>query len=97
MGIKIYLFFQTSQIHLQVNFEETEILRLYIKETFWLNTYILEKNSPVLTWDRIILFLTSLSDTPQMTLTNTKDIWNTEEVSEGSEFDDTWDPREQPQ
>ncbi|NXA54167.1 PIHD3 protein, partial [Nothocercus julius] len=28
---------------------------------------------------------------------NTKAIWNTEEVPEGSEFDDTWDPREQPE
>ncbi|CAM2120196.1 unnamed protein product [Caretta caretta] len=28
---------------------------------------------------------------------NSKDIWNTEEVPEGSEFDDIWDPREQPE
>ncbi|KAM6252536.1 dynein axonemal assembly factor 6 [Spheniscus humboldti] len=28
---------------------------------------------------------------------NRKTIWNTEEVPEGSEFDDTWDPREQPE
>ncbi|NWI98701.1 PIHD3 protein, partial [Crypturellus undulatus] len=28
---------------------------------------------------------------------NSKTIWNTEEVPEGSEFDDTWDPREQPE
>uniref|UniRef100_A0A8B9G373 PIH1 domain containing 3 n=1 Tax=Amazona collaria TaxID=241587 RepID=A0A8B9G373_9PSIT len=26
-----------------------------------------------------------------------KTIWNTEEVPEGSEYDDTWDPREQPE
>ncbi|KAM6381724.1 dynein axonemal assembly factor 6-like [Pluvialis apricaria] len=26
-----------------------------------------------------------------------KTIWSTEEVPEGSEFDDTWDPREQPE
>ncbi|XP_019395850.1 PREDICTED: protein PIH1D3 [Crocodylus porosus] len=37
------------------------------------------------------------TDTSQMTLTNTKDIWNTEEIPEGLEFDDTWDPREQPE
>ncbi|XP_030353136.1 protein PIH1D3 [Strigops habroptila] len=28
---------------------------------------------------------------------NSKTIWNTEEVPEGSEYDDTWDPREQPE
>ncbi|XP_057285606.1 dynein axonemal assembly factor 6 [Pezoporus wallicus] len=28
---------------------------------------------------------------------NNKTIWNTEEVPEGSEYDDTWDPREQPE
>ncbi|KAL2304475.1 hypothetical protein Nmel_013226, partial [Mimus melanotis] len=28
---------------------------------------------------------------------NKKTIWNTEEVPEGSEFDDTWDPREKPE
>ncbi|XP_075291969.1 dynein axonemal assembly factor 6 isoform X2 [Opisthocomus hoazin] len=28
---------------------------------------------------------------------NRETIWNTEEVPEGSEFDDTWDPREQPE
>ncbi|NXC34083.1 PIHD3 protein, partial [Xiphorhynchus elegans] len=28
---------------------------------------------------------------------NRKTIWNTEEVPEGSEFDDTWDPREEPE
>ncbi|XP_027581240.1 dynein assembly factor 6, axonemal [Pipra filicauda] len=33
----------------------------------------------------------------QMKSENRKTIWNTEEVPEGSEFDDTWDPREQPE
>ncbi|NXK13499.1 PIHD3 protein, partial [Herpetotheres cachinnans] len=28
---------------------------------------------------------------------NRETIWNTEEVPEGCEFDDTWDPREQPE
>ncbi|XP_071613622.1 dynein axonemal assembly factor 6 isoform X3 [Heliangelus exortis] len=28
---------------------------------------------------------------------NRKTIWNTEEVPEGSEFDDIWDPREEPE
>nr|XP_033803117.1 protein PIH1D3 [Geotrypetes seraphini] len=28
---------------------------------------------------------------------NESDIWSVEEVPEGSEFDDTWDPREQPE
>ncbi|NXS16790.1 PIHD3 protein, partial [Mystacornis crossleyi] len=28
---------------------------------------------------------------------NRKTIWNTDEVPEGSEFDDTWDPREKPE
>ncbi|XP_053894733.1 dynein axonemal assembly factor 6 isoform X1 [Malaclemys terrapin pileata] len=34
--------------------------------------------------------------TPDVKSGNRKDIWNTEEVPEGSEFDDIWDPREQP-
>ncbi|XP_073216854.1 dynein axonemal assembly factor 6 isoform X1 [Lepidochelys kempii] len=34
--------------------------------------------------------------TPDVKSGNSKDIWNTEEVPEGSEFDDIWDPREQP-
>ncbi|XP_010012436.1 PREDICTED: protein PIH1D3 [Nestor notabilis] len=33
----------------------------------------------------------------QVTSENSKTIWNTEEVPEGSEYDDTWDPREQPE
>ncbi|XP_009995387.1 PREDICTED: protein PIH1D3 [Chaetura pelagica] len=37
------------------------------------------------------------SDTSQVKSGNRKTIWNTEEVPEGSEFDDTWDPREQPE
>ncbi|CAM5165762.1 unnamed protein product [Natator depressus] len=35
--------------------------------------------------------------TPDVKSGNSKDIWNTEEVPEGSEFDDIWDPREQPE
>ncbi|KAM8800085.1 dynein axonemal assembly factor 6 [Eudromia elegans] len=35
--------------------------------------------------------------TTQVKSENSKTIWNTEEVPEGSEFDDTWDPREQPE
>uniref|UniRef100_A0A8C8SPY1 PIH1 domain containing 3 n=1 Tax=Pelusios castaneus TaxID=367368 RepID=A0A8C8SPY1_9SAUR len=35
--------------------------------------------------------------TPQEKPGNSKNIWNTEEVPEGSEFDDIWDPREQPE
>ncbi|XP_075752820.1 dynein axonemal assembly factor 6 isoform X2 [Pelodiscus sinensis] len=35
--------------------------------------------------------------TPQVKAENSKDIWNAEEVPEGSEFDDIWDPREQPE
>ncbi|KAM9127409.1 dynein axonemal assembly factor 6 isoform 2-T2 [Pangshura tecta] len=34
---------------------------------------------------------------PDVKSGNSKDIWNTEEVPEGSEFDDIWDPREQPE
>ncbi|KAG6925614.1 PIH1 domain containing 3 [Chelydra serpentina] len=35
--------------------------------------------------------------TPNVKSGNSKDIWNSEEVPEGSEFDDIWDPREQPE
>ncbi|XP_074863922.1 dynein axonemal assembly factor 6 [Carettochelys insculpta] len=35
--------------------------------------------------------------THQVKSGNSKDIWNTDEVPEGSEFDDIWDPREQPE
>ncbi|XP_014810477.1 PREDICTED: protein PIH1D3 isoform X2 [Calidris pugnax] len=37
------------------------------------------------------------TDTSQVESENRTTIWNTEEVPEGSEFDDTWDPREQPE
>ncbi|NXJ08482.1 PIHD3 protein, partial [Odontophorus gujanensis] len=33
----------------------------------------------------------------QLKSENSKTIWNAGEVPEGSEFDDTWDPREQPE
>ncbi|XP_068013577.1 dynein axonemal assembly factor 6 isoform X2 [Melanerpes formicivorus] len=36
-------------------------------------------------------------DTFQVKHESSKTIWNTEEVPEGPEFDDTWDPREQPE
>ncbi|XP_027662301.1 dynein axonemal assembly factor 6 [Falco biarmicus] len=35
--------------------------------------------------------------TSQVKSETRKTIWNTEEVPEGSEYDDTWDPREQPE
>ncbi|XP_057228617.1 dynein axonemal assembly factor 6 [Malurus melanocephalus] len=37
------------------------------------------------------------TSTFQVKSENKKNIWNTEEVPEGSEFDDTWDLREQPE
>ncbi|XP_061862890.1 dynein axonemal assembly factor 6-like [Colius striatus] len=37
------------------------------------------------------------TDTFQVKPGNDKAIWNTEEVPEGSEFEDSWDPREQPE
>ncbi|XP_066058630.1 dynein axonemal assembly factor 6 isoform X2 [Chamaea fasciata] len=37
------------------------------------------------------------TSTFQVKSENKKTIWNTEEVPEGSEFDDTWDPREKPE
>ncbi|XP_054025412.1 dynein axonemal assembly factor 6 [Dryobates pubescens] len=40
---------------------------------------------------------TETPDAFQVKHENSKTIWNTEEVPEGSEFDDTWDPREQPE
>ncbi|XP_064360583.1 dynein axonemal assembly factor 6-like isoform X2 [Dromaius novaehollandiae] len=40
---------------------------------------------------------TTVTGTFQVKSENSKMIWNTEEVPEGSEFDDTWDPREQPE
>uniref|UniRef100_A0A8C9NXC8 Dynein axonemal assembly factor 6 n=1 Tax=Serinus canaria TaxID=9135 RepID=A0A8C9NXC8_SERCA len=42
-------------------------------------------------------FFSSLTGTFQVKSENKKSIWNTEEVPEGSEFDDTWDPREKPE
>uniref|UniRef100_A0A8C4WH61 Dynein axonemal assembly factor 6 n=1 Tax=Gopherus evgoodei TaxID=1825980 RepID=A0A8C4WH61_9SAUR len=48
--------------------------------------------------DSIKFFLSPpLLVTPDVKSGNSKDIWNTEEVPEGSEFDDIWDPREQPE
>ncbi|XP_064283211.1 dynein axonemal assembly factor 6 isoform X3 [Passer domesticus] len=37
------------------------------------------------------------TSTSQAKSENKKTIWNIEEVPEGSEFDDTWDPREKPE
>ncbi|XP_046772742.1 dynein axonemal assembly factor 6 isoform X2 [Gallus gallus] len=37
------------------------------------------------------------ADILQLKSEHSKTIWSTEEVPEGSEFDDTWDPREQPE
>ncbi|XP_064015696.1 dynein axonemal assembly factor 6 [Pogoniulus pusillus] len=37
------------------------------------------------------------TDTVQVKSENSKAIWNAEEVSEGAEFEDIWDPREQPE
>ncbi|XP_068061366.1 dynein axonemal assembly factor 6 isoform X2 [Anomalospiza imberbis] len=37
------------------------------------------------------------TSTFQVKAENKKTIWNTEEVPEGSEFEDTWDPREKPE
>lgn len=37
------------------------------------------------------------TDTLQLKPEHNKSIWSMEEVPEGSEFDDTWDPREQPE
>uniref|UniRef100_A0A674JUB0 Dynein axonemal assembly factor 6 n=1 Tax=Terrapene triunguis TaxID=2587831 RepID=A0A674JUB0_9SAUR len=51
--------------------------------------------SPVGPYALVIKF--SLLVTPDVKSGNRKDIWNTEEVPEGSEFDDIWDPREQPE
>ncbi|OXB57173.1 hypothetical protein ASZ78_000574 [Callipepla squamata] len=42
-------------------------------------------------------FFSSLTDTSQLKSENSKTIWSTGEVPEGSEFDDTWDLREQPE
>uniref|UniRef100_A0A8C3N191 Uncharacterized protein n=1 Tax=Geospiza parvula TaxID=87175 RepID=A0A8C3N191_GEOPR len=44
-----------------------------------------------------VRFFSSLTGTFQVKSENKKTIWNTEEVPEGSEFDDTWDPREKPE
>nr|XP_009668247.1 PREDICTED: protein PIH1D3 isoform X1 [Struthio camelus australis]XP_009668248.1 PREDICTED: protein PIH1D3 isoform X1 [Struthio camelus australis] len=40
---------------------------------------------------------TTVTGTFQVKSENSKTIWNTAEIPEGSEFDDTWDPREQPE
>lgn len=44
-----------------------------------------------------VRFFSSLTGTSEVKSENRKTIWNTEEVPEGSEFDDIWDPREQPE
>uniref|UniRef100_A0A8C5TVG7 Dynein axonemal assembly factor 6 n=1 Tax=Malurus cyaneus samueli TaxID=2593467 RepID=A0A8C5TVG7_9PASS len=43
------------------------------------------------------LVMSPQKGTFQVKSENKKNIWNTEEVPEGSEFDDTWDLREQPE
>ncbi|XP_041111702.1 protein PIH1D3 [Polyodon spathula] len=37
------------------------------------------------------------TNVPPVVSKNSKDIWSEEEVPEGSELDDTWDPRQQPE
>ncbi|MGH0166252.1 UNVERIFIED_CONTAM: hypothetical protein FKN15_075115 [Acipenser sinensis] len=48
---------------------------------------------------RLSLYSNCLQKTryvPPVVSKNSKDIWSEEEVPEGSELDDTWDPRQQP-